>query len=114
MGIMSRKKLRNKRHYRIFIHKTSQHFYAQLIDECGNVKLSYSTLSIKSSLKEANEAVNINFINAKFVKQVAVQFAKSLREIGVESDSRYDRGNNKYCGLIQIFADSLRDNGILI
>ena len=114
MSIMSRKKLRNKRHYRILIHKTSQHFYAQLIDECGNIKLSYSTLSIKSFLKGNGEAININFINAKFVTQVAIQFAKSVKEIGLESDSRYDRGQNKYCGLVKIFADSLRENGILI
>jgi len=111
---MSRKKLRNKITYRIFIHKTSQHFYAQLIDELGNIKLAYSTLSIKSALKEEKKAVNINFINANFVKQVAEKFAKSMKEMQVESDSRYDRGSNKYCGLVKIFADSLRENGILI
>jgi ribosomal protein L18 len=111
---MSRKKLRNKREFRIFVHKSSQHFYAQLIDLDGNVKYAYSTLALKSGLKNAGESVNMNFINAKFVRQVSEYFAKSIKEIGVSENTRYDRGEKRYCGLVKLFADVLRENGILI
>jgi large subunit ribosomal protein L18 len=109
----------NKRRFRIFIHKTSQHFYAQLIDKDGSIKISCSTLFLKNNMKKNGEKININFINSKFVKEVASKFANSLKSLSVDSveafnNSFYDRGKKKYCGLVKLFAESLRENGILI
>ena len=109
----------NKRRFRIFVHKTSQHFYAQLIDKDGSVKVAYSTLSLKNSIKKDGNKSNVNFVNSKFIKEVAVNFANSVKTVVVDavpadSMSFFDRGKKKYCGLVKLFADSLRENGILI
>lgn len=109
----------NKRRFRIFIHKTSQHIYAQLIDRDGSVKTSYSTLSLKNKMKKEGKEININFLNKKYVEEVAGFFADSMKAFSdgstnIEENSFYDRGRKKYCGLIKLFADSLRNKGILI
>lgn len=109
----------NKRRFRIFVHKSSQHFYAQLIDKDGSIKAADSTLSIKNKMKKNGKKVNVNFINSKFVKELANDFATSIKSVSIDSvsadsSSFYDRGKKKYCGLVKLFADSLRENGILI
>jgi ribosomal protein L18 len=109
----------NKRRFRIFVHKTSQHFYVQLIDKDGSIKAANSTLSIKNKMKKAGDKINVNFVNNKFVKELANDFAVSIKSISIDStnadvNSFYDRGKKKYCGLVKLFADSLRENGILI
>ena len=109
----------NKRRFKILVHKTSQHFYAQLIDIDGSVMAACSTLSLKNDMRKSCEKININFINSKFIKEVANNFSDSIKAVSIGSttaavNSFYDRGQKKYCGLVKLFADSLRKNGISI
>ncbi len=109
----------NKRRFRIFVYKTSQHFYAQLIDNNGDVKASSSTLSLKNGKKKIGEKININFVNKQFISDVASDFAEKMKNVVIDNiaaneSSFYDRGKKKYCGLVKLFADCLREKGVLI
>jgi ribosomal protein L18 len=109
-----KKKMSNSKIARIFIHKTSQHFYAQLIDKHGRVICAASTLMLRSRMKVAGESVNINFLNQRFVADLAKLFSEKIKDKNLESTVCFDRGKNLYAGLIAIFADKLRENDILI
>lgn len=114
MAGLLKKSFRNKKEFRIFIHRSGQHFYAQLIDMGGAVRYAYSTLNLKNALKNEGGATNKNFSNADFIKKISVVFAKTISDIGVANNVYYDRGKKKYCGLVKVFAEGLRENGILI
>lgn len=114
MSIMSRRKLRNTKEFRIRVHKTAQHFYAQLIDCEGNISCAHSTLAVKGIMKKEGKAVNINFLNTSFVKELSSIFAEKIKKLSVSENVFYDRGKKKYCGLIEVFANGLRENGISI
>lgn len=97
-----------KKNLRIFVYRTGKHFYAQLIDLVGNVKFTYSTLQTKDSASKAN------LCNTASISMLAKKFASHLVENNLISTVYYDRGSKIYSGLIKQFADSLRENGVLI
>ena len=72
-------------------------------------KIKYSMSTVKYGIK------NKNAKNATFVTQLANEFANQIQEKKfTDIDLWYDRGGNVYCGLVKVFADSLRKNGIKI
>jgi len=80
---------------RIFVFKSNRYFYAGLADDDKNIV-------IKSLMCKRN---------SDDIKKMAKDFAK----IAVKFDSAvFDRSGYKYHGLIALFADELRSNGIKI
>lgn len=97
-----------KKNLRIFVYRTGKHFYAQLINLMGEVKYTYSTLHLKDNNSKAN------LCNADSITLLAKKFASYLLENKCADKVYYDRGSKIYSGLIKSFAESLRENGVLI
>ena len=114
MSVMSRRKLRNTKEFKICVHKTAQHFYAQLVNVEGKISCSHSTLSLRRDLKKQGKPVNINFLNATFVREISKKFAEKISELSVCDNVCYERGSKRYSGLVKIFAEGLRENGVFI
>lgn len=86
---------------RLCVCKTNKHLYAQLIDdENGNTLLSAATLS-KEKVKKSKESV----------KQLGLQLAKEAKEKNINRVV-FDRGRNKYHGLVASLADGAREGGL--
>lgn len=84
---------------RISIFKSNKHFYAQAIDDDLGVTLA-SVNSIKVE-KRSDE----------LMKEIASSLSNALKGKGVDK-AVFDRNGYKYHGLVQKFADSLREAGI--
>jgi len=82
---------------RIFVFKSNKYFYAGLADDDKQI-----VLMSKMSKKNTDDIKGM-------AKKFATDFKKKKLEIAV-----FDRSGYRYHGLIAIFADELRSNGIKI
>jgi len=102
------KRLRRKKHIRktvngtsvkprVYVFKSNKYFYAGIADDdIGNV--------IKSSRCEGN---------AKEIEKMAKKFAADMKKKKIQ-DAVFDRNGYRYHGLVALFAEGLRSNGINI
>ena len=82
---------------RIFVFKSNRYFYAGAAnDDTSTVIMS------KMSKKKAEE-----------IKKMAKEFATSLKKKKIDKGV-FDRSGYRYHGLVAMFADELRNNGIKI
>jgi len=82
---------------RIFVFKSNRYFYAGVAnDDTSTVIMS------KMSKKKAED-----------IKKMAKEFATSLKKRKIDKGV-FDRSGYKYHGLVALFADELRNNGIKI
>ncbi|WP_249548571.1 50S ribosomal protein L18 [Anaplasma phagocytophilum] len=102
-----RLKLRSLSSIRLSVFKSNRHFYAQLIDdEAGR------TVAAASTLESEVLAVASRRVNAGAVKIVAKLLAERI--FGLDAAYRkfvFDRGSNRYMGVVAVFADELRGLG---
>lgn len=80
---------------RIFVFKSNRYFYAGLANDEKNIV-------IKSFMCKKN---------SENIKKMAKDFTKEAKKF---DGAVFDRSGYKYHGLIKIFADELRNNGIKI
>jgi len=91
---------------RLTVHRTSQHIYAQVLNEEGTATVaSASTLDadIKADLKATG--------NASAAAEVGKAIAKKALEAGVSSVA-FDRSGFKYHGRVKALADAAREAGL--
>ena len=88
---------------RLTLYKSSQHLYAQIIDDNKGV-----TICSASTLKSEKNKNSCNIANAKILGS---ELAKSATEKGVK-DVYLDRGSNLYHGIVKTVADEFRSGGI--
>ena len=82
---------------RIFVFKSNRYFYAGVAnDDTSTVIMS------KMSKKKAED-----------IKKMAKEFATSLKKKKIDKGV-FDRSGYRYHGLVALFADELRNNGIKI
>ncbi len=87
---------------RLSVFRSSEHIYAQLIDdEKGATLVSESDLKIKKGKKTKAEAA----------KEVGGSIAKKALEAGI-SAIVFDRGGFKYHGRLKALADGAREGGL--
>jgi len=102
----TRAKLKELEVYRLSVHRTSQHIYAQVLThDSSKVIASASTLDadVKKELKATG---NISAAEA-VGKAVALRAAKE----GITTVS-FDRSGFKFHGRVKALADSARENGL--
>ncbi len=87
---------------RLAIFKSNRAIYAQAINDVDSVTLA--SVDGKKLGLSANKESAI---------KVAATFAEVLKSKGIEKVV-FDRRDNKYHGVVAAFADSLRDNGIVL
>ncbi|MEW8332097.1 MAG: 50S ribosomal protein L18 [Candidatus Thiodiazotropha sp.] len=106
-GRRTRAKIRELGAYRLSIHRTPRHIYAQVISpDGGSVLASASTLdkTIRSEISGASGNVDA----AKIVgKHIAVR----AKTAGVESVA-FDRSGFQYHGRVKALADAAREAGL--
>ena len=88
---------------RVCITKTNKNLYIQAIYD-----LSSKTLFSVGSFGKNSP---IKTLNKDTVVELGVLFVNKSREHKIDR-LKLDRSGNKYTGLIKLFADSLRDNGL--
>lgn len=104
----TRSKIKELGMFRLCVHKTPRHTYAQVIDPSGSkVVVCASTLekNVKKALKNT-----ANIAAAVKVGQVVAERAKAA---GINKVA-FDRSGFKYHGRVKALADGARDHGLEI
>lgn len=93
---------------RLYIFKSNNHLYAQLIDDKKNRIIAASS-TISPEIKKKQKIFR-NCVTAQLVgQQIAVKSkAKGLKQV------IFDRGKNLYHGQIKVLADTVREEGIYL
>lgn len=93
--------------YRLLVHRTNNHIYAQILDKSGKNTIVYvSTLS-----KDIRDAVK-NGGNKEAAIYVGKVIAEKAKEKNIDSVV-FDRSGFLYHGRIKVLADSARENGLV-
>lgn len=102
----ARAKIRELGVYRLAIHRTPQHIYAQVIAPNGSEVLA-SASTVEAEVKaEAGKTGNANA--ATVVGRIVAERAKKA---GI-SKVAFDRGGFRYHGRVKALADSARESGL--
>ena len=89
--------------YRVCVHKTPQHIYAQLIEPGGGKTLASASSVGKSFVSKGDKKAA--------AKKVGEALAAKVKKCGVTRIA-FDRSGFKYHGRIQSLADAMREKGI--
>jgi large subunit ribosomal protein L18 len=92
--------------FRLCVHKTPQHIYAQIIAPNGS-----EVIASASSLDKEFRQTNSYGGNIKAASEVGKLIAERAKTAGVTRVA-FDRSGFKYHGRVQALASSARENGI--
>ena len=103
----TRAKIRELQAYRLSVHRTPKHMYAQIISPENDTVVSASTLQaeVKQSLKDGKTG---NIEAAEIVGKVIAQKAKKAK---VEIVA-FDRSGFMFHGRVKALAEAARENGL--
>jgi len=104
----TRSKIRELGAYRLCVHRTSQHTYAQVISpDGGKVVASASTneADVKSGLKHSG--------NVEAAVKIGQLIAERAKANGIDQVA-FDRSGFKYHGRVKALADAARESGLTI
>ncbi len=91
---------------RLCVYRSSNHIYAQIIDDVkGTTLCSASTLE-KALIKKANEVSK-----SEAAKLVGVAIAEKAQKLGIKQVV-FDRGGYLYIGRVEALADGARQAGL--
>lgn len=102
----TRAKIRELGAYRLCIHRTSQHIYAQIIAPEGD-KVVASASTVEADVKKQLGHTG----NKSSAAAVGKLIAERAVAAGVK-DVAFDRSGFKYHGRVQSLADAARENGL--
>lgn len=91
---------------RLNVFKSSNHIYAQLIDDCTGY-----TLAAASTVEKSFKDIQKHKGNVEAAQKVGEMIAKIALEKGIK-DIVFDRNGFLYHGRIKALADSARENGL--
>ena len=103
----TRAKIRELQAYRLSVHRTPRHIYAQIISPGNNTVVSASTLQadVKQSLKNGKTG---NIEAAEIVGKIIAQKAKKAK-IKIVA---FDRSGFMFHGRVKALAEAARENGL--
>ncbi|MEA3275827.1 MAG: 50S ribosomal protein L18 [Pseudomonadota bacterium] len=103
----ARAKIRELGAFRLCIHRTPRHMYAQVIAPDGG-KVVASASTVEKQFRQSIEGHSGNSAAAVAIGQAIAERAKSA---GVEKVA-FDRAGFRYHGRIKALADAARENGL--
>lgn len=104
----TRMMIKEQGRYRLSIHRTPRHLYAQIIAPNGSdVVAAASTLQKEVRLDLKNTG------NVDAAKAVGKAIAEKAKAAGIDQVA-FDRSGFKYHGRIKALADAARENGLTI
>ncbi len=102
----TRAKIRELGGYRLSVHRTPRHIYAQVIAPDGGAVLAAASTLQKDLVSELQSTGNIDA-----AKVVGKAIAVRAREAGIDKVS-FDRSGFKYHGRVRALADAAREHGL--
>lgn len=103
----ARAKLREQGVFRLTVHRSPKHIYAQIIDPTGG-RVVASAATVESEIRKECEGTTGNIGAAEIVGRIV---ALRALEAGVETVG-FDRSGFKYHGRIKALADAAREHGL--
>ncbi len=94
--------------YRLCIHRTPRHTYAQVISPDGS-KVVASASTLESDVKSALKSTG----NIEAAEKIGQLIAERAKASGVEKVA-FDRSGFQYHGRVKALADAARENGLQI
>lgn len=107
-GLRTRMKIRELGAYRLCVHRTAQHIYAQIIAPSSSEVLAAAS-TLDKSLRESLPKTG----NVEAAKTIGKAIAEKAKVAGVTRVA-FDRSGFKYHGRVQALADAARENGLQI
>ena len=102
----TRAKIRELGGYRLCVHRTPRHIYAQVLAPDGGSVLAAASTLQKDLVSELPSTGNIDA-----AKVVGKAIAVRAREAGIDKVS-FDRSGFKYHGRVRALADAAREHGL--
>jgi large subunit ribosomal protein L18 len=102
----TRAKIRELGGFRLCVHRTPRHIYAQLIAPEGGVVVASASTLQKNLVAELKSTGNV-----EAAKLVGKAIAERAKEAGVSAVS-FDRSGFKYHGRVRALADAAREHGL--
>ena len=102
----TRAKIRELNVYRLSVHRTPRHMYAQITSADGSQTMVTASTLEKDVQAELKYTGNVNSAVA-----VGKALAKKAVAKGIEQVA-FDRSGFKYHGRVKAFAESARENGV--
>ena len=103
----ARSKIKELRAYRLSVHRTPRHIYAQIIDDINGTTLYAASTMDKDFQKKKAFGGNISA-----AKEIGSIIAKTASEAGVK-EVVFDRGAYLYHGRVKALAEAARGNGLV-
>lgn len=107
-GLRTRLKIRELGIYRLCVHRTPQHIYAQLI---APAPAGDRTLVAASTLEPALRQTLKSTGNIEAAQAVGKAIAEKAKAAGINQVA-FDRSGFKYHGRVKALADAARENGL--
>ncbi len=105
-SVRSRAKIKELQVYRLTVHRTSRHIYAQVISH-NSTKVIASASTLDTNIRKKLTSTG----NISAAKVVGKMIAKRSIINGV-TDVSFDRSGFSYHGRIKALADAARENGL--
>jgi large subunit ribosomal protein L18 len=106
-AVRARAKIRELGVYRLCVHRTPRHMYAQVIAPDG-AKVVASASTIEKAFRETASG---HFGNASAAAAIGKTIAERARAAGVERVA-FDRSGFRYHGRVKALADAAREGGL--
>lgn len=106
-ALRTRAKIRELEVFRLCVHRTPRHIYAQIIAP-GSDQVVASASTVEPSLRQSIEGYKGNVAAAAEIGKAIAERAKAA---GVEQVA-FDRSGFRYHGRVKALADAARENGL--
>ena len=97
--------MKNSLRNRLSVFKSNNHIYAQIINDKQSITLA-SASSLEKNFREIKD-----ISKQEMAKKIGIEIAKRSIKKGINTVF-FDRGKYKYHGLVKIFAESARNEGL--
>ena len=97
--------MKNSLRNRLSVFKSNNHIYAQIINDKQSITLA-SASSLEKNFREIKD-----ISKQEMAKKIGIEIAKRSIKKGIKIVF-FDRGKYKYHGLVKIFAESARNEGL--
>ena len=97
--------MKNSLRNRLSVFKSNNHIYAQIINDKQSITLA-SASSLEKNFREIKD-----ISKKEMAKKIGIEIAKRSIKKGIKTVV-FDRGKYKYHGLVKIFAESARNEGL--
>lgn len=105
-GLRTRMKIRQLGAYRLCVHRTPRHIYAQVIAPSGSEVVAAAS-TLEAVLRQGLKGTG----NIEAAQAVGKAIAEKAKAAGI-TEVAFDRSGFKYHGRVRALADAARENGL--